>query len=576
MAERSRDGSRGRARTIAAALAALLSLAVPPPANAAIKLDLSYVDTGSPAYRRFRDWVDAAVAGRPGYGFSPADAVYLYRISGKQHYCEFAVGEIDRQVAAAEAAIAAGERPAVAGDSYLEAGPMIGALALGYEVCAAFTGEAQRARWRAYAERTLANIWDPPAARWGDRAYPWSGWGTDNPGNNYHYSFLEATMSWALAADDAAWLARLRQRLLPALTAYVAALPGGGSREGTGYGTAQMRLFALYRLWRDSTGEDLAAANGHLDDTIRFWVHATVPDFTQFAPLGDQARVSQPEIYDYQRRLMLEARALTRDAAVRDLASWWLSKIPLQRMTHGFNARYDLLPAGSGGHAPAERDYVASGTGRVFARTGWNRDATWLAFTAGPYSESHAHQDQGGFMLYRGGWLAVTENIWTRSGIQQGTEVHNVLRFERDGAVLPQREGTTSTMKVEHAPDGALIIRADLAPAYGGGSAVRAWTRELRFAADGRLQVVDRYAVAAGTRAVFQLDVPQQPVVDGREARAGALRLRVLSPESARLGVHDWRSTDAGEFRSGWRIDVETGAAEAGSGEFRVEIDGGG
>jgi len=570
MAERRRAGRRGSARAIAAALAALLSLAASSrPASASIALDLGYVDTGSAAYARFRDWVDAAVAGRPGYGFSPADAVMAYRISGKKHYCEFAVGEIDRQVAAAEAAIAAGERPAVAGDSYLEAGPMIGALALGYQVCAAFTDEAQRARWRAYAERTLANIWDPPAARWGDRAYPWSGWGTDNPGNNYYYSFLEATMSWALAADDAAWLARLRERLLPALTAYVAALPGGGSREGTGYGTAQMRLFALYRLWRDSTGEDLAAANGHLDDTIRFWVHATVPDFTQFAPLGDQARVSKPEIYDYQRRLMLEARALTHDAAVRDLATWWLSKIPLRRMTHGFNARYDLLPAGDGGHAPAERDYVATGTGRLFARTGWDSGATWLAFTAGPYSESHAHQDQGSFMLYRGGWLAVTENIWTRSGIQQGTDVHNVLRFERDGAVLPQREGTTSTMTVDRL-DGALSIKADLSPAYGDGSAVRSWTRELRFAADGRLQVVDRYAVAPGTRAVFQLDVPQKPVFDGREARAGQLRLRVLAPESARLSAHDWQSTDAGEFRSGWRIDVE--GSEAESGEFRVEI----
>ena len=574
MAERRRAGGRRSARAIAAALVVLLAhVASPPSAQAAIKLDLDYVDTGSAAYRRFRDWVDAAVAGRPGYGFSPADAVLLYQISGKQHYCEFAVGEIDRQVTAADTAIAAGERPAVAGDSYLEAGPMIGALALGYDVCAAFTDPAQRTRWRAYAERTLANIWNPPAARWGDRATPWSGWGTDNPGNNYYYSFLEATMSWALAADDAAWLARLRERLLPALTAYVAALPGGGSREGTGYGTAQMRLFALYRIWRDSTGEDLAAANGHLDDTIRFWVHATVPDFTQFAPLGDQARVSQPEIYDYQRRLMLEARALTRDAAVRDLATWWLSRIPLQRMTHGFNARYDLLPAGTGGHAPAERDYQATGTGRLFARTGWNRDATWLAFTAGPYSVSHAHQDPGGFLLYRGGWLAVTENIWTRSGIQQGTEVHNVLRFERDGAVLPQREGTTSTMTADRAADGALTVKADLSPAYGSGSAVRTWTRELRFAEDGRLQIVDRYAVAAGTRAVFQLDVPQQPVIDGREARAGTLRLRVLAPESARLGVHDWRSTDAGEFRSGWRIDVEAEAGE--SGEFRVEIDPG-
>ncbi len=57
----------------------------------------------------------------------------------------------------------------------------------------------------------------------------------------------------------------------------MASLPGGGSLEGTGYGVAHMRLFTLYRLWRDATGEDLAAANPHLSESIDYWIHATVP-----------------------------------------------------------------------------------------------------------------------------------------------------------------------------------------------------------------------------------------------------------------------------------------------------------
>jgi len=547
-------------------LAPLLLAAVPAPA--AIGLDRAAIDTRSAAYRRYQAWVDAAVAGRPDYGFSASDAAYLYRLSEDDRYCTLAVRLVDEQVAAAEQAIAEGRRPAVAGDSYLEAGPMIGALALTFDWCASFTDEAQRTRWRAYAERTLTNIWQPAAAQWGERPFAWTGWGTDNPGNNYYYSFLEATMTWALASDSAPWLERLRTRLLPALTAYAGALPGGGSREGTGYGTAQMRLFALYRLWRDSTGEDLAAANTHLADTIRFWVHATVPTWTQFAPLGDQARTSVPEIYDYHRRLMLEARALAKDDASRDLASWWLQHIAVKRMAHGFNYRYDLLRAGSGGHAPAALDYFAEGSGRLFARTGWDRDAAWIAFTAGPYVESHAHQDQGAFLLFRDGWLAVTENIWTRSGIQQGTEVHNVLRFVRNGTTVAQREGTTSRMTVTRdGAGGTLHATADLTPAYGGQAAVRSWERRLDFAADGTVTVGDRYAVADGTRAIFQVNVPERPVIDGREVRAGALRLRVLAPARVSVTAHDWHGVDADEFRSGWRIDIE-----GEGGEYRVEL----
>lgn len=539
-----------------------------PSLQAALTIDTAYVDMKSAAYQRFKGWVDAAVSGNPGYAFSPIDAVMMFKLTSHGKYCEYAVGLIEEQVNAATAKIALGQRPEVAGDSYLEAGPMISALALTYDACGDRISDERRAQWSAYAEQTISNIWSPKSARWGATPAEWTGWSIDNPGNNYYYSFVEATMYWALVSNSEKWLTLLRDDKLPALQAYFAKLPGGGSLEGTGYGAAHMRLFALYRVWKDSTGVDLANANPHVSDSIRFWVHATVPTLDRFAPLGDQSRVSIPEIYDYHRRLMLEARTDSNNEAARAAAAWWLGAISIKQMTHGFNYRYDLLPAGDPGKPPSELIYLATGTGRLFARSTWEKSATWLSFTAGPYNESHAHQDQGSFTLFAGDWLAVTENIWTHSGIQQGTDVHNVVRFVRNGTNIRQREGTTSLMKVTRIDQatGELQVSADLTPAYAPGAGVQSWKRAIDFAGR-RLTVRDTFATSADTQAIFQINVPVNPVLDGRQASAGKLRVKVISPEDARLSSLEWSTLDAAEFRSGWRIDVQ------GSGnEFVVEL----
>jgi len=71
-------------------------------------------------------------------------------------------------------------------------------------------------------------------------------------------------------------------------------------------------------------------------------------------------------------------------------------------------------------------------------------------------------------------------------------------------------------------------------------------------------------------QAIFQINVPQKPVIDGDDIRAGALHVHVIEPKGAKLSVLDW-TTEAppDEFRSGWRIDIE---GPHGSGEFRVEL----
>jgi hypothetical protein len=536
-----------------------------------IPMNLTYVDTSRTAYTRFRTWVDNAVAGNPGYAYEARDSALMFRITRDVKYCTHAIGMVEQQVSQAEAAIASGQNPVVAGDSYLDVGPMIGDVAMTYDTCNTRLTASQRQRWSAYAEQTIWNVWNYQSAIWGTRSAPWSGWSIDNPGNNYHYSFLEATMSWALASRSPTWMSFLQTNKLPKLEAYYRAISSGGSQEGTGYGTAQMRLFNLYSMWRDATGIDLANANTHATNTIKWWTHATVPTLDRFAPLGDQSRNSIPEIYDYHRRLVLEARHLTNDATTQRIASWWLNNISVQQMGQGLNFRYDMLPPGTNGVAPTELYYHGAGTGHLFARTGWDRAAMWMSYVAGPYNESHAHQDQGAFTLFANDWLAVTENIWTHSGIQQGTEVHNMLRFERTNTaaaqcgspandrIVHQCANSTSTMTVTPGAAGALTVVSNLKPAYGGNPALSAWTRNLDFSAR-KLTVRDNFTLAAGTTAFFQVQVPVQPVVSGTTVTAGKLKVRVLEPAGATITLKNWNPVDTTEFYKGWRIDIGGGA----------------
>lgn len=536
-----------------------------------LPITLPYVDRGSAAYTRFKGWVDSAVSGNPGYGFAAIEAAMMYQLSPEAKYCTLAVNMVEQQVSSAESAIASGGRPDVAGDSYLEVGPMISDLAMTLRTCSSSITSSQRERWSAYAEQTIWNIWNYGNAQWGGRSFPWSGWSTDNPGNNYYYSFVEATMYWALASGNATWINELRDRRLPALQTYFADLPGGGSREGTGYGTSHMRLFSIYHLWRAATGIDLANANPHTTDSIYYWINATVPTMDRFAPIGDQARNSIPELYDYHRRLVLEARYDTNSQVAQNAATWWLRNIylkngsgtPVQnQMNSGFNFRHDLLPAGTTATQPTDLTYYAPGVGHLFSRTGWDRNAMWVAIVAGPYRESHAHQDQGSFTLFSQDWLAVTANIWSRSGINQGTDVHNLVRFVRNGTVARQCDSSTraSTMSVTPGSGGAFTANANLTPAFCDNSAVTSWQRQFDFGGR-KLTVRDTFAITAGTTATFQVNVPVAPtLVNSREATAGRLRVRVLEPANATINSN-FSSGKYVEDGARYRIDVEGGTS---------------
>jgi hypothetical protein len=114
---------------------------------------------------------------------------------------------------------------------------------------------------------------------------------------------------------------------------------------------------------------------------------------------------------------------------------------------------------------------------------------------------------------------------------------------------------------------GAVHAVANLTPAYGGNSAVQSWQRTIDFANDA-MTVQDDYATGSGTNAIFQVNTPARPVVNGHTATAGNLTITVLSPANATLTPVDWTTVD-GDFNSGWRLDIS-----GGNGQYIVELAG--
>ena len=65
---------------------------------------------------------------------------------------------------------------------------------------------------------------------------------------------------------------------------------------------------------------------------------------------------------------------------------------------------------------------------------------------AGPYTQSHAHQDQGSLMVYKDGWLAYDAVVDSHSGLRQETTAHGLVRIDSGGSPVHQVANTVSKL----------------------------------------------------------------------------------------------------------------------------------
>jgi hypothetical protein len=529
---------------------------------------------GEPEATRFMTMVDGQLGGADYYAFSAADAALAYQLSGKAEYAEYAITMTDAFVTGEEAHAAAGENAEVASDSYLYVGELVGDVALTYDWCFDRLTEPQKTRWIAYANQAVWNVWHHDEAKWGKDSYPWSGWSVDNPSNNYYYSFLQATVLLGLATSGETevaktWLTTFRDdkiggQLIPTFNAD---LVGGGSREGTGYGVSMMRLFHLYSIWEASTGENLSTLTPHTKASLVYLMHATAPTLDRLAPIGDHARESTASLFDYHRDYVQELTSFFRGQPESSVGQWYLSHCSVPEMSQHFMFVKDFLYHDE---TIAEQPlstlspvYHASGTGHVFARSSWDPSATWLTFIAGPYTESHAHHDQGSFTVYKNEWLAYDQNIESHSGLHQEEEAHNLVRLADSGGTVEMKYDTTAKLLALRDTAAYAYVAGDLTPAYGGDGRVKKVEREIVFIKPDAIVVFDRVDTVTGVQKVWQLSTESAPalsaggvVVQGKKSK---LELFPILPGGAPVGLVDWPSAD-GDMLGGARVDITDGS----------------
>ena len=529
------------------------------------------VNTGAASATRFKSLVDAEVAGNRAYDFQPWYAALMGKITGSASYCSFAVARTESFVASEEALISANQRATVAGDSYLEVGPIIGNVALVYDWCRDSMTATQRTRWMNYANQAVWNVWNYQQAKWGSTTYAWSGWSIDNPVNNYYYSFLEATMLLGLAtygenSQAQAWIdkfrtAKIANQLVPTFNRD---LTGGGSREGTGYGTAMKNLWRIYDWWEKSTGERIASLTPHTLSSITHLMHQITPTLDRLAPTGDHARDSTAALFDYHRDYLQVLMRLYPNERQSGIAKSLLAASSVPRMANSFMYYSDFLYDSADLTARPLTDlstaYWGSGTGQFPMRSSWARDAAFANFICGPYSESHAHHDQGSFVVFKGNWLAYDSNVASASGIEQAENLHNLVRVEQNGTVITQREGAPQCQMLALAENANYAYGvARVTPIYDGKAGIVKVEREFLFLKPGTFIVFDRVQTSGtGMRRVWTLNTPVTPTVNGDSFSVvnGANRLDVtrLSPSGLTSQVNAW--SGSGIASSGSRVDV--------------------
>lgn len=524
----------------------------------------SSLTSNSSSAVRFKQSVDLEVANGNVYGMEPWHVALMGQVTGITSYCTWAVDKTDSYVKGEEARIAANTTPIVAADSYLDVGGYIGNLSMVYDWCRGSMTASQRERWKNFGNQAVWNVWNHTSAKWGTRTVPWSGWSVDNPSNNYYYSFLQATMLLGLATqgeNDMAsdWLTRFRttkveNQLVPLFNSDLA---GGGSREGTGYGTAMFNLWRVYDWWERSTGERIANRTPHTLASIPWMIHSIVPTLDRIQTSGDHSRDSEGLLFDYHRAYLQELATLFPNERISGVVKSLLGQSSVKQMSQHFmrysDYLYDLISIAERPLSDLSTAYWAPGTGSFSVRDSWTTSSAYANLMCGPYSESHAHQDQGSFVLFKGTWLAFDANMAGRSGIEQDQPYHNLVRFESGGTQVQQSYNKACNMRaLAHNSEWTYAL-AEATPMFVSGSLVSKSEREFVFIKPATYIVYDRaHATAGNVKRIWTMNFPKAPSIQGNTTTlvAGNNRFDMtrLAPANANPVVTLWRDANPEQY----------------------------
>jgi len=209
--------------------------------------------------------------------------------------------------------------------------------------------------------------------------------------------------------------------LLPALARVAGddgGLPGGPVRSSL---SVEAVAYALELLSRD-TGTDYVSRYAFLRGSYLYHCYTRLPGPEGFLPFDDTAGRGAARADRRLTRILPLLAARFGDGVLQEEAIRQRPSDPTRLWPHFLWFDPKLKPRSPPDWPLA---YHFEGLGLVAARTRWREDATVLGFRAGPQLFSKQHDDPGGLLLYRGGWLLPAPAVRDL----RDRALHNTLAF---------------------------------------------------------------------------------------------------------------------------------------------------
>ena len=258
----------------------------------------------------------------------------------------------------------------------------------------------------------------------------------DDPLSNYYLEGeLTGTVTTTYAIDDDVTttpegrvLKDLARSLVQmANTALDTHIPGGYGFEGTYTNGAATDLLKVLAIWKDATGEDLAAQLQWIANLVPATIHGIKPDRHTFYDGGDWNTLPATPLADVLRSF---AHYLP-DHPMAPFARQALADIGMA--TTGATQDY------KSGAGAFPLSFVTKGTGALYARSDWGTGAVWMSMSVGPvFSLGHEHLDRGHITMQRGADYLLKDS--GDYGAYDTVPWHNTLGFG-DGAAPSQCGG---------------------------------------------------------------------------------------------------------------------------------------
>ncbi len=371
------------------------------------------VAANSPEWQLLKETVDNYMDDPDSPRNDAANSAMVYLFTGEARYAQAAYAECE-QIVLEHWDFEEGHEN---GGFYYRVGSYLRPISMTLDYCEADLTQEQIDFLLEFTDNILNEVWF-------DMHYT-VGWGQDDPGNNFHQAYLEATAHGAYILEKfghpnaQTYYDVLDEKLPYALEYLNDELPSGDFWEGVNYGQrSRQRLASALSAVATTLGTNHFADNPFFEGAIEYVTYQAQPGKHILYVAGDMTRVGREHISPADRDYLQTMVYYMGDSEARRRGQYYLTHwAPGYLGTeYGSYDRWDLLwkdlvfkldlPELSPESLPLS--YITGGTRWALIRSSWEDDATSLVISGAPTcSISHQHLDTGSFQLWKRDWQIV-------------------------------------------------------------------------------------------------------------------------------------------------------------------------